>query len=139
MSLIMNEMKPQSKLPIKVNGWAKIILGNSTYSLPTIYSAAYVFLDRAYVYLDKESKEEITVWLYPKNKKDNLNRLGLDFYNELINYGHYFNTLKDNAEAIKALMQRALFSAAPSLLKDVAAKEVENTCKKLEKSAQMKR
>ena len=133
MPLVMDEMKSQSKLPTKVNGWARIALETSTYSLPTIYAAAYVFLDRVYVYLDKESKKEITVWLYPKNKKDSLDRIGLDFYNELINYGHYFNTLKDNAEAIKVLMQRALFSAAPSLIKDITSKEVENACKKLGK------
>jgi hypothetical protein len=49
----------------------------------------------------------------------------MDFYNELLNYAHYFTSLKANAEALKMLMQKALFSAAPSLVTDTATKEID--------------
>lgn len=101
------------------------------YPLQSVYAAAYVFLDKAYVYLDKESKDKIRVCLFRKNKKDSLRTLGLDFYNELLNYAHYFSSLKANAEAIKLLMQRALFSASPSLALEAGKKEIEGLAQEL--------
>jgi hypothetical protein len=43
-------------------------LNTKTYPLEAIYSAAYVFLDRAYIYLDGDPKKEIQVSLKGKNK-----------------------------------------------------------------------
>lgn len=102
------------------------------YSLTTIYATAYVFLDQAYIYLDKDSQGKINVWLYPKKVKEDLNILGMEFYNELINYAHFFSNLKVNAGIIKTLMQRALFSASPALVKDVSTEEIENLMNDLE-------
>lgn len=102
------------------------------YPLSTIYSASYVFLDRATIYLDKETDNKVTIWIFPKNKKDNLDGIGKDFCNELINYAHYFDSLKINADIIKLLMQKALFSAAPSLLKEAGKKEIEDLVEELQ-------
>ena len=63
------------------DGWIRMAIDLKVYSLSTIYSAGYVFLDRAYIYLDMGKKGKVDVRLLPKNKKGNLNRLGMDFYN----------------------------------------------------------
>lgn len=115
----------------KTKDGVKLLIDQKVYALPTIYSAAYIFLDKAYVYLDKE-KEKTVVWLFPKNKKANLDILGKEFLNELINYSHYFSSLKANAEAIKMLMQRALFSASPSLVQEAEEKEIQDLISELE-------
>ncbi|MFA5271069.1 MAG: hypothetical protein WC412_01860 [Candidatus Omnitrophota bacterium] len=114
------------KILEKASGGVKLSIEPTIYSLSTIYAAGYVFLDRAYIYLDKDKQGKVIVWLFRKNKKENLDNLGMDFYNELLNYAHYFSNLKINAGVIKALMQRALFSAAPSLVNEAGKKEIED-------------
>jgi len=101
------------------------------YSLPTIYSAAYVFLDRAYIILDGDPEKEILVNLKPK-KECNLEKLGLEFLNELINYANYSNNVKENNEIIKTIIQRALFSADKTLVDEIEEKEIERLLKDLE-------
>jgi len=108
------------KILQKGKDWVKLVIDLSIYSLPTIYSAGYVFLDRAYIYLDKDKKGKVIAWLFPKNKNENLDSLAMDFSNELVNYAHYFTSLKVNAGVIKTLIQRALFSVAPSLVNEAA-------------------
>jgi His-Xaa-Ser system protein HxsD len=114
------------KILEKANHGVKLTVDPSIYPLSTIYAAGYVFLDKAYVYLDKDNQGKIIVWLFPKNKKESLDHLGMDFYNELLNYAHYFSNLKANAGVVKALMQRALFSVAPSLANEAGKKEIED-------------
>jgi len=81
--------------------------------------------------LDKE-KHDFLVYLYPQRQGCNLKKLALDFYNELLNYSHYFWRLKANSEVIKVLMQRALFSASPSLAQEAEEKEITQLIKELE-------
>jgi His-Xaa-Ser system protein HxsD len=110
----------------KTKTGVKLTVEPTIYPLSTIYASGYAFLDKAYIYLDKDDQGKIIIWLFPKNKDENLDTLGMNFYNELINYAHYFNNLKINAGVIKALMQRALFSAAPSLANEAGKKEIED-------------
>ena len=74
----------------------------------------------------------VAVWLKPKSEKHDLQKLGLEFSDELLNYAHYFSSLKANAENMKVLLQRALFSASPSIVKEAEEKEIENLIKELE-------
>jgi len=85
------------------------------YSLEVIYSAAYVFLDRAYVLLDGDPKKEIFVELKSKNK-ENLEKLGREFNNELINYADYNKRAKNTKKIREMLLQRALITNDPSLV-----------------------
>jgi len=101
------------------------------YSLPTIYSAAYVFLDRAYIILDGDPEKEILVNLKPK-KECNLEKLGLEFLNELISYANYSNNVKENNEIVKMIIQRALFSADKNLIDKIEEEEIEKLLKDLE-------
>ncbi|MDD5583928.1 MAG: hypothetical protein PHV55_02580 [Candidatus Omnitrophica bacterium] len=119
--------------------YVKLAVDERIYPLSTIYAAGYVFLDKAYIYLDKGNNGHITVWLFPKEKKDNPETVGMDFYNELLNYAHYFSNLKANAEIVKTLMQRALFSAAPSLAQEAGKREVEGLIEELEAKSEKKK
>ncbi len=119
----------------KGRGWVCLSIDTAIYSLPTIYSAGYIFLDKAYIYLDKDSKSKVAVFIYPKKKNQNLDKLAGDFLNELLNYAHYYSSLKVNADALKTLMQRALFSAEPSLAKEAEEQEISDLIKELEEES----
>jgi len=109
----------------------QVKVDSRVYSKETIFAAGYIFLDKAYVLVDQENKNYI-VCLYPKKRAD-MKKIGYEFYNELLNYAHYFSRVKANASAVKTLLQRALFSAAPELVEDAQDEEIQKLIKKLEK------
>ena len=94
-----------SKVFQKADGWVKLPVNTSVYPLQSIHSAGYVFMDRAYVRLDEGKKGTVDVWLSPKGTEKDLDQLALDFSQELLNYAHYFSSLKANAEGLKLLQQ----------------------------------
>lgn len=116
----------------KADGWVKVCIDLKVYPLQSIHSAGYAFMDRAHVRLEEEKKDKVAVWLNPKNEKKDLDKLALEFSDELLNYAHYFSSLQTNAENMKTLLQRALFSASPSIVKEAEEKEIENLIKELE-------
>ncbi len=87
------------------------------YGLETIYSAAYVFLDRAYVVLDGDPEKEVLVKMKPKGE-DDLNKLGLEFFNELINYADYQKRAEKTKKIREMLLERALITNDPSVIQD---------------------
>ncbi len=111
--------------------FAVINLDPKIYSLNTVYSAAYVFLDKAYIILDGDPKKVIKVYLKPKGKFDPI-KMGLEFYNELLNYARYSASVKESNEITKMMIQRALFSADSSLVQEVEDNEIEDLIKELE-------
>ncbi len=114
------------------NGFAIIEVSPKIYSLYTIYSAAYVFLDRCYIILDENSNNnKISIYIKPKGN-ENPEVVAMEFYNELINYGKYFSTIKENFELSKMIVQRALFSADPSIAQEMEEKEIKELIKQLE-------
>ena len=116
----------------KEDGWIKVPVDLKVYSLQSVHSAGYVFMDRAHVRLEEEKKDQVAAWLKPKKEDQDLEKLASDFCDELLNYAHYFSSLKTNAENMKTLLQRALFSASPSIVKEAEEKEIENLIKQLE-------
>jgi hypothetical protein len=122
-------MKPKFE---KAEDWIKVPVSLKVYPLQSVHSAGYAFMDRAHVRLEEEKHDMIAVWLKSKNEKQDLERLALEFSDELLNYAHYFSSLKTNAENMKVLLQRALFSASPSIVKEAEEKEIENLIKELE-------
>jgi His-Xaa-Ser system protein HxsD len=116
----------------KKEGWIKVPVDLKVYPLQSVHSAGYVFMDRAHVKLEEEKKDLVAVWLKPKKEAHNLEKLALEFSDELLNYAHYFSSLKTNADNMKNLLQRALFSASPSIVKEAEEKEIENLIKELE-------
>ena len=87
------------------------------YALDVIYSAAYVFIDKAYIILDGDPKKKITVLLKPKEDYD-LEKLGMEFNNELLNYAQYKEKNTQNKPIREAIIQRALITNDPSLIDD---------------------
>lgn len=85
------------------------------YPLDVVYSAAYVFLGRAYVLLDGNPKKEILVKLKPKKKGD-LEKMGGEFFNELINYADYRERAKQTKKIREMIMQRVLITHDSSVL-----------------------
>jgi His-Xaa-Ser system protein HxsD len=114
------------------DGWIKVAVDLKVYPLQSIHSSGYVFMDRAHVKLEEDKKDVVAVWLKPKNSAQDLEKLALDFCDELLNYAHYFSSLKTNADNMKVLLQRALFSASPSIVKEAEEKEIESLIKELE-------
>jgi His-Xaa-Ser system protein HxsD len=85
------------------------------YPLEAIYSAAYVFLDKVYIMLDGDPESEVIVELKPKNKqnsREELEALGREFNNELINYSDYQKRSERTARVRELIMQRALLTNA---------------------------
>ncbi|MBU0758327.1 MAG: hypothetical protein KKF44_09735 [Nanoarchaeota archaeon] len=70
-------------------GYVAVSVNPKIYPLDIVYSASYCFLDRAYVVLGGDPNEEILVELRHKEGKKDLETLGRDFNNELINYAVY--------------------------------------------------
>lgn len=110
--------------------WMK--LNPDVYSLPSIYAAGYVFLDKAYILLDQDKDKKIEVYLFPKDSQD-IRNLGMEFYNELLNYSHYFSRVETNSAAIKTIMQRVLFSVNPKFAEEAEEMEIQELLKELEK------
>lgn len=113
------------------NGYIELKVNSKIYSKETIFAAGYIFLDRCYILLDK-NKDNLIIHLYPKSSKVNKKKVALDFYNELLNYAHYFSRTSTNSDTIKLIMRRALFSAAPSLIEEAQDKEIKKLIKSLE-------
>jgi His-Xaa-Ser system protein HxsD len=90
-------------------------LNTKTYPLEAIYSAAYVFLDRAYIYLDGDPKKEIMVSLKGKTKltKKGLENLVGEFHNELLNYLLRVEIAKRNQKIREYIVATALVSSLP--------------------------
>ena len=88
------------------------------YPLDVVYSAAYVFIDKAYIVLEGD-KNKLKVMLKPKDACD-LERLGSEFNNELLNYALH-NKKNEKTKAVRdAIMQRALITNDPSIIDDDA-------------------
>jgi His-Xaa-Ser system protein HxsD len=80
------------------------------YPLPIVYQAADLFIDRCYVFLDGDPEEEIKVILKPKEEDVNLEALGGEFNNELLNYAAYFVRSQVNRDLRELMIKRAFFT-----------------------------
>lgn len=85
-------------------------LNPKIYPLDIIYSAAYVLMDKIFVVIDGDPKEEIIVELRPKDKKKDLEELGRDFNNELLNYAVYKIQSEKSKEIKDTIVKRALLT-----------------------------
>jgi len=90
----------------------KIILSlnSKLYPLEAVLGAAYVFLDRAYIYLDGDPEKEISVHLKGKREltKKELEDLANEFWNELLNYSLRYQISKNNKKIREYIVGAAL-------------------------------
>jgi len=92
-----------------------ISLNPKIYPLEAVYGACYVFIDRAYLFLDGNPEKEIKVSIKGKeelNSKE-LEKLAGEFKNELLNYTLRLSIAKNTGKIRETIVERALFSALP--------------------------
>lgn len=101
---------PQAKIQ---NNTLKFSLNLQNYPLEAIYGAAYVFIDKAYLFLDSRSAKKIEVSLKGRKKltKKQFESLKGEFLNELLNYTLRTNLTKHNRKIREYVVSQALFSA----------------------------
>lgn len=85
------------------------------YPIDLIYSASYMFLDRVYVLLAGDPETEILVRLKPKAKEE-LDNLGDEFMNELINYANYYKRSEQTINIREMLLHRAIMTNDPDVI-----------------------
>ena len=79
-------------------------LDKEIYPLDIIYTTAYVFLERAYIFLKKGKENEIIVQIEPKENEDP-ETLSKEFNNQLINYAHHMKMNEKNMDVKKKLLE----------------------------------
>jgi len=105
----------------ELNGGAVTLrVDSSLYPLESIYAAAYVFIDRAYVFLDRDDKGRVRVTL--SSKKDPYDATTArdsigEFANELLSCAWRAEIARESRATIEAVTAQALSGArgAPSL------------------------
>jgi His-Xaa-Ser system protein HxsD len=99
-----------------------IYVNPKTVPLEVVYSAAYVFLDKAYIVIDGNPDKEIIVKIRPKKEADG-EKLPLEFNNELVKYCEYKANCENNKELRQIILQRALLSNDPASFEDINGQE----------------
>jgi His-Xaa-Ser system protein HxsD len=95
------EIHPEEKYVI-------VSVNPKIYPMDVVYSASYVFLDKAYLVLDGDPEEEIIVEIRSKKKDQDLEILGREFNNELLNYAIFKNQSKNSQNIKEAIVERAM-------------------------------
>lgn len=98
---------------VKKNNNIIFKLDTKVYPLEAIYSAAYVFLDKAYIFLEGDPRKEIVVYLKGKKKINfqELEKLKGEFHNELLNYLLRVNIAKRNKKIREVIVGTAIVSS----------------------------
>jgi len=93
------------------------------YPLEAVYSAAYVFMDRAYIVLDGDPEKEILVNMKLKDgvQSVSLEQLGDEFNNELINYADYLTRARETKKIREMFLQRAILTNDPQAAEEIIA------------------
>jgi His-Xaa-Ser system protein HxsD len=94
----------------KDENYLVVSLNPRIYSLDVIYSAAYIFMDKAYLIISGDPEKEIIVEMRPKDENIELEKLGYEFNNEIINYSVYKTQTEKNKDIRNAIVQRALLT-----------------------------
>ncbi len=97
----------------KNNGDVKFVLDLGAYPLKAIYQACYVFLDRAYIFIDSPSSRTVQVFLKGKKRlsQKQFKNLRGEFLNELLNSALRLEIAKRNRKIREAIIGQALISA----------------------------
>lgn len=101
----------------KKDGYVLVSVNPKIYSLEVVYSAAYALLEKAYIIIGGDPNEEILVEIRPKENNMDLEKIGREFNNELINYAVYIMQSERNKAEKEMLMRRALQTNMQSLPK----------------------
>jgi len=130
-------MKFDQGFNYKLGGKAlEFTINTKIYSLTAIYQAAYLFLDKVYVFLDGVPEKEIKVKMELKpasadgstkltmTTSADLQKIAGEFYNELLNQLLREKVSESNAKIREYIVSAALYNAVPNEV-DRLLKEVE--------------
>ncbi|MDD3087435.1 MAG: His-Xaa-Ser system protein HxsD [Candidatus Omnitrophica bacterium] len=94
---------------------AVISVSPALYPIDAIYGASYVFIDRAYIFLDGDEKKNINIYIKSKKKSSSsaLRSLVGEFQNELLNYSFRDKINKSNRKVREGIIERALAVFGP--------------------------
>lgn len=82
------------------------------HSLESVFAAAYTFIDRCYVWLDRGADGRIVVELTPRSgANDSTEALAGDFSNELLAQTTRGMVLRANRDLVQAIVSRAIAGA----------------------------
>ncbi|MCX6745856.1 MAG: hypothetical protein NTX00_02430 [Candidatus Parcubacteria bacterium] len=126
-------MKFDKGFNYKLRGKAlEFTINTKIYSLKAIYQAAYLFLDKVYVFLDGDPEKEIKVIMKLKrpsfanasssvpqsetseDKSAGLEQIAGEFYNELLNQLLREKVSESNAKIREYIVSAALYNAVPN-------------------------
>jgi His-Xaa-Ser system protein HxsD len=101
-------------------GSVHVVLDEGVYPLEAIYGASFVFIDRAFVFVDRPSANRYRVVLTPKKgafDADALRALAGELANELLANAWRHQITKENRATIEAVTMQAIAGAMgpPSL------------------------
>ncbi|MGZ3419695.1 MAG: His-Xaa-Ser system protein HxsD [Polyangiales bacterium] len=112
-----NERLPDDVVSVdRKEGNVAMRVDSTLYPLEAVYAAAYVFIDRCYVFLDRPEENRIRVSLTPKKGELDDTVVG-EFANELLSCTWRAQIARDSRATIEAVTAQALSGArgAPSL------------------------
>lgn len=109
------------------NATATIEVDESLYPKEAVYGAAYTFIDRYYVLLDRTADRRIRVMLRPKNGTAPVETAALagEFQNELLGQAWRLELAAQNRQLIESIAMRAVAGAAgPPGLDELLAMDI---------------
>ena len=109
----------------------KIAINAKVYPLEAIYAAAYVFLDKAYIFLEGDPEKKIVVSIKAKEGSDTniIKKIKGEFLNELVNCGLRQKISERNSKLREYIVGAALLGASGEInVFPVTADEVKDEC-----------
>lgn len=92
------------------DGYVIVSVNPKIYPLDVVLSSAYAFIEKCYCLVDGNPSDEIIVELRPKDKKADLEVIGREFNNELLNYANYAVQTLRNQKLREAIIDRVLMT-----------------------------
>lgn len=104
--------------------YAKVKVNPKIYSLAVVQSAAFSLLDKAYFFIDGDSKDGFVVEIWPKKAsgEKNLLEVGKFFNDELLNYAVFTMQSEANKPLRETILRAAFFSANQPTLQTTPSK-----------------
>ncbi|KKS25988.1 MAG: hypothetical protein UU87_C0005G0015 [Parcubacteria group bacterium GW2011_GWA2_42_11] len=100
----------------------KLIIDLKIYPLEAVYGAAYVFVDRAYLFLEPAGNNKVAITFQLKSGANGkLPAIAGEFNNELLNYAFRLNLAKENKKIRQYIIEQALFAAAETPAEEFSA------------------
>jgi His-Xaa-Ser system protein HxsD len=106
-------------------GSVRVEFDEGLYPKDAVYGAAYVFIDRCYVHLDRAGDRRIQVTLAAKKPGADTKALAGEFQNELLGQAWRRQIVEENQKLVESITSRALGGAAgPPGLDELLAMDI---------------